>query len=469
MRALKEERNYFNFPHRLSNGEVRSVEVHSAPVGVDGSTLLFSIVYDITERRRAEEERQARSRQLAALLDASQSLTESLNLAEVLQKIADKAANVLGVESTAIYLVEGEHLYLGAATPPLPPELPEMFRRAILADHPHIAEALATGQSIILPDADSAVLTAAERRVCDALALRTIIYVPMGTGKDTTGVLILGSVGEPRRFSRDEEDVARALSNHAALAIANARLYQDLSLHLKEVEDQIAERKRAQEQFHLVVESAPSAILLIGNDGRLRLVNAQVENYFGYDRTELIGMEIDQLIPHRYRKQHNVHLASFLAVPHPRPMGMGRDLYGLRKDGTEFPTEIGLTPLESSDESLVMVTIVDITARKQAEEKLRRHINYLTGLREVDQAIASSFDVRLSLNILTTRTVPLLKVDAAAILLLDPVMNSLEYAAGHGFRRNILHTGSIRLGESYAGRVVLERRMVKVPNLANES
>jgi PAS domain S-box-containing protein len=275
-------------------------------------------------------------------------------------------------------------------------------------------------------------------------------------------------VGEPRRFSRDEEDVARALSNHAALAIANARLYQDLSLHLKEVEDQIAERKRAQEQFHLVVESAPNAIMLIGNDGRLRLVNAQVENYFGYDRTELIGMEIDQLIPHRYRKQHNVHLASFLAVPHPRPMGIGRDLYGLRKDGTEFPTEIGLTPLESSDESLVMVTIVDITARKQAEEKLRRHINYLTGLREVDQAIASSFDVRLSLNILTTRTVPLLKVDAAAILLLDPVMNSLEYAAGHGFRRNILHTGSIRLGESYAGRVVLERRMVKVPNLANE-
>lgn len=468
MRALREERNYFNFQHRLCSGEIRFVEVHSAPVEIDGSTLLFSIVHDITERKRLEEERQARSRQLAALLDASQSLTESLNLAEVLQKIVDKASNVLTVETSAIYLVQGEHLYLGATTPPPPNELPEDLRRATLADHPHLAEALSTGRTVVLPDTEAAVLTAAEQRVCDTLGLRTVIYAPLSAGKDTPGILTLGTVGEPRQFSRDEEDVVLALANQASLALANARLYQDVSLHLRELENQIVERRQAQEQFHLVVESAPNAIMLVSSNGKLRLVNEQVENYFGYDRTELIGMDVHELIPHRFRTQHLVQLAGFLKAPHPRPMGIGRDLYGLRKDGSEFPAEIGITLLDSSDESLVMVTIIDITARKQAEEKLKRHVNYLTGLREVDQAIASSFDLRLSLNILTTRAVPLLKVDAATILLLDPVMNTLQLATGHGFWTNIPYATSVRLSESYAGRAVMERRMIKLPNLMYE-
>ena len=106
--------------------------------------------------------------------------------------------------------------------------------------------------------------------------------------------------------------------------------------------------------------------------------------------------------------------------------------------------------------------------RQQAEEKLKRHINHLTGLREVDQAIASSFDVRLSLNIIVSRAVPLLKADAATILLLDPVMNTLDYGAGHGFWTQIPSTSSVRLNESYAGRAVMLRHMVHIPNLLYE-
>jgi len=212
-------------------------------------TGVLGVGRDITQRKRAEEEMQSRSRQFTALLDASQSLTESLNRAEVLQKITDKATDVLGVETSAIYLVEGEHLYLGASTPPLPPEFPESFRRATLADHPHIAQALTTRQSVFLPDATESTLTADERAVRDALGLRAIIYIPLVARKDATGILILGTVGKPREFSGNEKDVARALSNQAALAIANAMLYEDLSLYVKELESQIAERKRAEEQI----------------------------------------------------------------------------------------------------------------------------------------------------------------------------------------------------------------------------
>ena len=471
-KALQELQEYgvcepYEKEYLLPNGTRVAIYLATAMLP-EPEKQIIAFVVDITERRKAQEELQCRSLQLAALLDASQSLTESLKLAEVMQNVTDKAADVLGMEDTAIYLAEGEHLYLGASTPPLPREAPESFRRAVLADHPHIAEALTTKRLVVLPDTSSQMLTPAEQSLRDALDLRTIIYVPLASGKDALGILILGTTKEPRSFPRNDEDIVRAFANQAGLAIANAKLYEGLSLYTKELENQIAERQRAQERFHLVVESAPNAILLVSMDNKLRMVNTQVEHYFGYDRTELIGMNIEQLIPGRFRNSHKGHLMDFFANPSPRSMGVGRDLYALRKDGSEFPAEIGIVPLESSEEPLLMVTIVDITVRKQAEEKTRRHLGYLTGLREVDQAIASSFDIRLSLNIITSRAVPLLNVDAAGILLLDPVMNSLEYAAIHGFRKNILHTGNIRLGESYAGKAVIDRRTIKIRNMENE-
>ena len=224
-------------------------EVHLLDeMGLDISFALDKMEIEI-ERGQAEEEMRSRSRQLTALLDASQSLTESLNRAEVLQKITDKAADVLKVEASAIYLVEGEHLYFGASTPPLPPEFPETLRRAILIDHPRIAEALMTRQSVLLPDVAEATLTTAERVVSDALGLRTIMYIPLVARQDAAGILLLGTIGKPREFSKNESDVARALANQAALAIANAMLYENLSLYVKELEDQIAERKRAEERI----------------------------------------------------------------------------------------------------------------------------------------------------------------------------------------------------------------------------
>ena len=217
-----------------------------------GQVEIVGISRNITERKLAEQKLHARSRQLAALLDASQSLTESLNLADVLQKITDKSAEVLDLETTAIYLAEDNQLYMGATTPPIRPDFPEIMRRSHIADHPHIAAAISTLQPVYVTDARTAELTAVERNISDALGLRTIVYLPLIDRRDAIGVLILGTISRPRELSANEVDLARALSNQAVLAIANAKLYKNLAQYVTKLESEIIERQRVQDQLRLL-------------------------------------------------------------------------------------------------------------------------------------------------------------------------------------------------------------------------
>jgi len=105
--------------------------------------------------------------------------------------------------------------------------------------------------------------------------------------------------------------------------------------------------------------------------GKIVMVNTQAERAFGYSRAELIGQPVEILVPERFRGRHPELRETFFADPQPRPMGVGRDLYGLKKDGGEFPVEIGLNPIETDQGTMVLTVIVDITARKAAEQALR--------------------------------------------------------------------------------------------------
>jgi protein-histidine pros-kinase len=136
------------------------------------------------------------------------------------------------------------------------------------------------------------------------------------------------------------------------------------------VED-ITERKKAEERFRLAVESAPNAIVMVDQRGKIVFVNSQTEKLFGYDRGELIGQSVEILVPERFRSKHSEYRGGFNANPQARPMGAGRDLFAQRKDGSEFPVEIGLNPIRTEEGVLVLSAIVDITERKRAEEALR--------------------------------------------------------------------------------------------------
>jgi PAS domain S-box-containing protein len=163
--------------------------------------------------------------------------------------------------------------------------------------------------------------------------------------------------GEPVGFLLITKDISE-----------DVRLTRELEANRKQAEEGL---RASEEQFRGLLESAPDAMVIVDPQGRIALVNRQTEQLFGYQREELLGQPIEKLVPERFHQRHRKHRNGYLAEPGVRPMGAGLQLYGRRKDASEFPVEISLSPLQTEQGTLVSAAVRDITERKQAEEQFR--------------------------------------------------------------------------------------------------
>lgn len=155
-----------------------------------------------------------------------------------------------------------------------------------------------------------------------------------------------------------------ALVDHAAVALEQ--------LAQRKATDAAQEEAAAVEaQFRLLLEATPDALVIVSGDQRILLVNAQTEELFGYPRAALIGEPLEMLMPERFRDRHAGHLARYFAAPQVRRMGAGLELFARRADGTEFPVEISLSPLDTPAGLVVLSAIRDVTERRQAEARFR--------------------------------------------------------------------------------------------------
>jgi PAS domain S-box-containing protein len=168
---------------------------------------------------------------------------------------------------------------------------------------------------------------------------------------------------------------------------------------------------QAEERFRQVVESAPNAVVVVNADGKIVLVNAQCEKFFGHRREDLVGQPVDLLVPERFPTEHPSAGLSVFPAPSAAAMQAGRELCGRRRDGSEFPVEVRVTPMQSRESSLLLCVIVDITERKQAEEA-RMELTHASRL-----ALMGEFTASIAHEINQPLGAILSNADAAEILL----------------------------------------------------
>jgi PAS domain S-box-containing protein len=228
------------------------------------------------------------------------------------------------------------------------------------------------------------------------------------------------------------------------------------------------ERRRAEARLRLIIESAPTAIVVANPVGQIILVNSQTETLFGYRREELTGQPVETLIPLRFRAHHPEYRRSFFDDPKSRPMGAGRELYGLRKDGSEFPVEIGLSPMETLEGVFVLSAIVDITERQRLEreratlleqeqaaraeaERVTRMLQHVQAV--TDTALSNEVSLDSLMRQLLTRVRAALAGDTATLWLLTDAGVDLRLASSDGPWEPLAEDVRVPLGHGVAGRI----------------
>ena len=250
--------------------------------------------------------------------------------------------------------------------------------------------------------------------------------------------------------------------------------------------------------FQTLLETASVAMVMVDEHGQIELMNAKAEELFGYQREELIGQTLEILLPERFQKGHVHHRTKFLSHPRVRPMGVGMDLAARRKDGSEFPVEIGLSYIKTGNGLFTVGFVTDITERKQSQEALQRyalqesqlreqleqhtakleaHVIERTqeierrrkvaeGLRDILTVLNSNRPLEEILDYIVVLAGRLLGTHATAVFQLEDKEGPLTIAAARGLSADYVAQVQIPLGSGIVGKVVQERRPMAISDIS---
>ena len=235
-------------------------------------------------------------------------------------------------------------------------------------------------------------------------------------------------------------------------------------------EQKLAEEsmRESEEKFKRLAASAQDAIIMMDGDGNISFWNDSAATVFGYDREEVIGMEVHKLIvPERFYNDFRQGFARFRTSGEGVFVGKTLELLAQKKDGAEFPVEFSVSALRIRGKWQAISILRDITDRKSSEALSQQQLKNMTALSDIGMAISSTLDVRVTLKILLDRLISQLGIDAATILLLDQESLYLKCAASLGFKTRSIRNTSVRMGKGHAGQVAFEQRMLIIPDLTD--
>jgi PAS domain S-box-containing protein len=215
-----------------------------------------------------------------------------------------------------------------------------------------------------------------------------------------------------------------------------------------------------------LVRLAPDATAVADASGRIRVINRQLEELFGYSADELLGQPVELLIPDGVRALHRQHRATYANAPRVRPMGAHLSLSGRRRDGSAFPLEASLGPLDAGDEQLVIVSIRDITERQRAHDTVSSANRDLRALQAVTDTALSHLALDDLLTALLERVTAVLQVDNAAVLLLDAAGETLTVRAVRGLEEPVAPRVHVPMGHGFAGHIAATREPLVVDDIA---
>ena len=234
-------------------------------------------------------------------------------------------------------------------------------------------------------------------------------------------------VTEYIRREKIDQEKTKLISEMETEIYKRAQEIQTFNARLSE---EVEQRKKAESKFKGLLESAPDAIVIADEQGKIVLVNKQTETLFGYQRDEIIGQPVELLVPHNERMKHEGHRSSYYKEPKIRSMGVGFELYALRKDGSQFPVEISLSPLATSEGMLVSAAVRDVTSRKTADEAIRQLNKELESF-----TYSVSHDLRAPLRV----------INGYADILLEDYRGRLDEEADR--QLHVIKTNAVRMGQ----------------------